>query len=554
MRKAHLALIYCSLSALFFFSSSPCAAAVRVEKKIVDGNVQLLTATRIDKSIAEAKVLRKLPYYFDLDQAVYAGVYYEQIEVPDRDITPEIQQLLERPVLMSFDDTEVRNLVVQGDARNRINLTILGDGYLVSQKEKFFLDAQNIVRGLFGARAFSSYKSLFNVYAVFVPSNEEGVGDGGPKNTAFKLYRIPKGSKRGIIAPEEGERALEDAIRLSPATDYPIVIANDEFYGGLGGRFAITTSSQLSGLVVLRHELGHNFGEVGEEYDNGQVYYGANSSDSPSLTELPWRHWIDQKLEVYEAELLTKGQDAFLWKNLKDGGYEANLDMPQALNRLYLILSSVGWETKDDVNINLDGKALKYTGKFHADRSFYFIPPMAVASGQMHKLSITENIKDDDNVLGFAFAYAVPENYDFSPNKLGAFATYNINGKKSYRPTHQSCAMRDMELDVFCPIDKENMWIKFLNRTSLIDNLRIKSENGKNVLMLRTQSLPGFMSINWYLVSNGNTASLPEFDDKLAIPIDGLKGSVRVKVKFSTPEVKINSKLLEQSKDIQLPE
>lgn len=58
-------------------------------------------------------------------------------------------------------------------------------------------------------------------------------------------------------------------------------LGNDEFYGGLGGEFTISTSSETSGTIVLRHEMGHNFANVGEEYDGGQVYRGANSDDLP---------------------------------------------------------------------------------------------------------------------------------------------------------------------------------------------------------------------------------------------------------------------------------
>ena len=43
-------------------------------------------------------------------------------------------------------------------------------------------------------------------------------------------------------------------------------------YGGLGGQFVIGTKSATTGTVVLRHEMGHNFINVGEEYDGGNVY------------------------------------------------------------------------------------------------------------------------------------------------------------------------------------------------------------------------------------------------------------------------------------------
>ena len=41
-------------------------------------------------------------------------------------------------------------------------------------------------------------------------------------------------------------------------------VRSEQRYGGLGGRYAITTRSKNSGSMVLRHELGHNFGNVGE--------------------------------------------------------------------------------------------------------------------------------------------------------------------------------------------------------------------------------------------------------------------------------------------------
>ena len=41
----------------------------------------------------------------------------------------------------------------------------------------------------------------------------------------------------------------------SMACDFPALIANDPYYGGLGGEFIISTSSKTSGSIVLRHEM-----------------------------------------------------------------------------------------------------------------------------------------------------------------------------------------------------------------------------------------------------------------------------------------------------------
>jgi hypothetical protein len=47
-------------------------------------------------------------------------------------------------------------------------------------------------------------------------------------------------------------------------SDFPTLIGNDDYYGGLGGEFTISTRSLTSGTIVLRHELGHNLIYVGE--------------------------------------------------------------------------------------------------------------------------------------------------------------------------------------------------------------------------------------------------------------------------------------------------
>ncbi|HTL13415.1 MAG TPA: M64 family metallopeptidase, partial [Bdellovibrionota bacterium] len=214
----------------------------------------------------------------------------------------------------SWPGSEVRTLTLQGPLANRINLTIVGDGYTAAEKDKFFADAQRIRDDLFGESTFSSYTPLFNVYAVFVPSKQSGITDTVKRDTALGLYRDPPESKRAIMPGNTAN--IEKALALAPVrADYPILLANDDFYGGLGGAYATTTRSVRSGPVVLRHELGHNFGSVGEEYDNGYVYVGANTSPAAGA-QIKWPQWMDAKSKTYETQFLA---GAYLWKNLADG-------------------------------------------------------------------------------------------------------------------------------------------------------------------------------------------------------------------------------------------
>ena len=104
---------------------------------------------------------------------------------------------------------------------------------------------------------------------------------------------------------------------MGVSCEFPSLIANDDYYGGLGGEFTISTRSILSGTVVLRHELGHNFINVGDEYDNGQVYSGVNSS--PSLN-VKWKHWVSDVPVVEQKQVIRLAK--YPWYDLSEGPIE----------------------------------------------------------------------------------------------------------------------------------------------------------------------------------------------------------------------------------------
>jgi hypothetical protein len=370
---------------------------------------------------------------------------------------------------------------------------------------------------------------LFNIYAVFVPSNQTGIGDGSPKDTVLGLYRSPKGSKRAIMVGDSG--AAEDAIRMAPDTDYPILIANDDYYGGLGGRYAISTRSIRSGAIVLRHELGHNFGEVGEEYDGGYVYSGANFAYS--VSDIEWNHWVEGKLGVHESKML--GQD-YVWENLQSNPFRTSFKMPSdAVYSFIMQLSSVGWDTAQDVEVKVGGQKTELQGAFHDDRAFFQDGPRQLKGGT-YNLEVSELVHDGNNVLGSYALYAFPLEYDFSPEKVGAYGVFRSGGgAEGYRPTHDGCLMRNMELKHLCSVDKENIWQIFLNRISLIDGV----EKAGSKVILKTPKLPG-LKISWYRKSSGNrfeeVKSLEGLQEWTWSPSQA--GTYKVEVSFQTDEVR----------------
>ena len=529
---------------LSFAVLSSAEAAYRAHYRIEGDGAKVLTDAILVPGPAEQKLLRSLPYYIGHGPEDL-GLRYEEWEYPDATAPAAVRglakQILVKPLAES---SEMRVIRQQGPVGNRINLTILGDGYTLAEKEKFFEDVERTVRGLFETPTFRSYLALFNVFAVYVPSSVSGIGDGSPKNTAFRLYRNPAGSKRAIMPGDES--ALSRALRLAPATDYPIVLANDEYYGGLGGRWAISTSSPSSGLIVLRHELGHNFGEVGEEYDNGYVYSGANASKSPRV---PWMQWVQGETQVHEAQLLTGD---YVWKNLSQGAYQASFTMPADKSLLQIELSTVGWSSPSEVAVTLNGAELSYDGVFHKDRSFFNFDPTSVAPGSRYQIKVEERAMDGDNVLGFALAYGMRSDYDFKSGKIGAFASYDAYGNKSYRPTHNSCLMKDMRRQNFCAVDQENMWLKFLARVSLLDGVsQSQAANGLRRIEVLTPALSE-LGVTWFKKSSGSWQEVLELKDQRVWETAEASGDYRVNVRLKSNEVRTESRSLEDTKDFRL--
>lgn len=511
-----------------------------------DGSTELVSVSGTAQTVTRDEVvLRSLPLGFAEHGDKPSEELYGERFVAESALTPAHKEMLEVGLAADKPEwvgSEVRTIVEQGPSDNRIDLTIVGDGYTEAEKMRFFEDAKRLTDDMFVGQTFASYLPLFNVHAVFVPSNESGVSDLTRKDTALKLHRSPAGSKRGILPGDR--RAAEKAIKLAPDTDYPILVANDDFYGGLGGRYAITTRSHNSGTMVLRHELGHNFGNVGEEYDGGQVYSGANHSSSKNV---PWSHWMTPDGKVHEAEALATG---YPWENLSKGDISLDFVVPKpdtkGAKQIGIDISSVGWEKETDVEILIDGVPQKYEGVFTEDRSFFRLKEAASLAPGKHKLTVREKTPDGNNVVAAIRINAYPADYDFTPDKVGGFPSFNADGRHvGYRPTHESCLMRDMRSTKFCSVDQENMWHQFLQRVDLIDGVDVTTtDDGGRQVSVKTPALEG-LDVRWFRRTTDQRGRPTELEmeslrgqKSWQTPVGDAAGDYRVEVRFSTDEVR----------------
>ena len=123
--------------------------------------------------------------------------------------------------------------------------------------------------------------------------------------------------------------------------------------------------------------------------------------------------------------------------NLSDGSGDYTFEM---------IVSSVGWQTPNEVEIRIDGNKMELEGVYTSDRSFFTLKStMNTLAPGKHKIEVSENVHNGDNVLAFAELYAHGPGYDFSDATIAAFPTFDTNGSMAgYRPTHNTCLMRNM--------------------------------------------------------------------------------------------------------------
>ena len=127
----------------------------------------------------------------DIIEIIGTNPYYIEMESKKLNCTHWDNSFSFNPVPASIPaDVVVRKVIDTGDASNRIDVVFMGDGYTLTQKDMFFSDIDRLVKDMWSSTTFAPVIPLFNVWAVFVPSRDQGIGSNGkPKDTAFGLYR-----------------------------------------------------------------------------------------------------------------------------------------------------------------------------------------------------------------------------------------------------------------------------------------------------------------------------------------------------------------------------
>lgn len=135
----------------------------------------------------------------------------------------------------------------------------------------------------------------------------------------------------------------------------------------------ISTKSNRTGTMVLRHEMGHNFVNVGEEYDNGQVYSGVNSAASLALVSTRWGHWLSSSGQV-RAERAIYRLLEYPWADLSQGARTFTFTSDGSYSRWYLQASVSAAGEANSLEFIFDGVILPWQSRGSDDREFYSWP------------------------------------------------------------------------------------------------------------------------------------------------------------------------------------
>ena len=215
--------------------------------------------------------------------------------------------------LSSRAQPSMSTILSNGPTAKRINIVFLSEGYVSNELEQFRRDTTNTANALLTVPPFDGYRGYFNAYAIAVASVESGSDKPSRsilRNTYFnstyesygtaQLLTIPPNDRDGSYANGQG-KVTTLLNQFMPEWDIVVLIVNDTEYGGAGGQ-SMTVSKHASAPEIARHELGHSFAGLGDEYST--PYPGYPATEEPNTTRetnrnaVKWKAWINPETPV----------------------------------------------------------------------------------------------------------------------------------------------------------------------------------------------------------------------------------------------------------------
>ena len=179
-----------------------------------------------------------------------------------------------------------------GPLDETIDIVVVSEGYGLSEKAKFYADAEHVATALFRHEPFASLRNKFTIRAVFAPSQDSGASvprRGDWKRTVVDSHFDTFYSSRYLTT--SAQQKVYDLIGTVPF-EHIVVMVNTAIYGGGGiyNSLTIMNSDHPTFNAVMVHEFGPAFGGLADEYaygDQVETPYPADTEPwEPNITTL----------------------------------------------------------------------------------------------------------------------------------------------------------------------------------------------------------------------------------------------------------------------------
>ena len=204
------------------------------------------------------------------------------------------------------------------DSANAVDIVILGDNYLVTEKNLFYDPTgggsghvKKAVDALLSIEPYKTYRDFLKIHAVFhasPPGSRIGNERGSNNITATSIYKCTLiGALNSSLARiDDRVQAQKDAMKAPGYDGKYLMLINTDLYaaaasvGGDCSLCSVFTNQPWTWEDTAVHEIGHNFGNLGDEYCNrgsggypgGPIDPGIVNLDKTSSTrDVRWSKW-----------------------------------------------------------------------------------------------------------------------------------------------------------------------------------------------------------------------------------------------------------------------
>jgi MYXO-CTERM domain-containing protein len=198
-------------------------------------------------------------------------------------------------------------------AEDNLHVVVVSEGFTAAENAAFFAAAAKLIDGVVAADPFAFFAPWWHVDALFVASAQGGADHPGSNywvDTTFDA-RFGSGGIARLLTVANG-KVIAAVAKNAPTFDLIIVLVNDATYGGSGGPVSVVSRHPLA-IDILRHELGHTFGGLADEYEDANPSYPVgddepNVATAAHLDPLGWAAWVEATTPIPTP--ITLAQDA----------------------------------------------------------------------------------------------------------------------------------------------------------------------------------------------------------------------------------------------------